>query len=59
MRQADASDVSESISVLTSPVAPLQPELSAENRQHNACRDDSKRPIPPACFLAVKGTRSS
>eukprot|EP00959_Pyramimonas_sp_CCMP1952_P073179 1529624-Pyramimonas_sp.AAC.1 len=25
----------------------------------NACRDDSKRPIPPACFLAVKGTRSS
>eukprot|EP00959_Pyramimonas_sp_CCMP1952_P341717 7158173-Pyramimonas_sp.AAC.1 len=34
MQQADASDVSESIPVITSPEAPLQPDLSAENRQH-------------------------
>eukprot|EP00959_Pyramimonas_sp_CCMP1952_P040616 849369-Pyramimonas_sp.AAC.1 len=34
MRQADASDVSESTHVITSPAAPLQPELNAENRQH-------------------------
>eukprot|EP00959_Pyramimonas_sp_CCMP1952_P250141 5228836-Pyramimonas_sp.AAC.1 len=31
MRQADASDVCESASVITSPAAPLQHELSAEN----------------------------
>eukprot|EP00959_Pyramimonas_sp_CCMP1952_P043237 904732-Pyramimonas_sp.AAC.1 len=31
MRQADASDVSESIPVITNPAARLQPELSAEN----------------------------
>eukprot|EP00959_Pyramimonas_sp_CCMP1952_P446427 9347042-Pyramimonas_sp.AAC.1 len=34
MRQADASDVSESIPLSTSPVDALQPELSAETRQH-------------------------
>eukprot|EP00959_Pyramimonas_sp_CCMP1952_P035813 749743-Pyramimonas_sp.AAC.1 len=34
MRQADAPDVSKSIPVITSPVAPLQPEFSAEYRQH-------------------------
>eukprot|EP00959_Pyramimonas_sp_CCMP1952_P248534 5195100-Pyramimonas_sp.AAC.1 len=34
MRQADASDVCESTAVITSPAAPQQPELSAENRQH-------------------------
>eukprot|EP00959_Pyramimonas_sp_CCMP1952_P165419 3458209-Pyramimonas_sp.AAC.1 len=31
---AGASDVSESIPVIASPASPLQPELSAENRQH-------------------------
>eukprot|EP00959_Pyramimonas_sp_CCMP1952_P059796 1249137-Pyramimonas_sp.AAC.1 len=34
MRQADASDVCKSTHVITSPAAPLQPELSAEHRQH-------------------------
>eukprot|EP00959_Pyramimonas_sp_CCMP1952_P315391 6601074-Pyramimonas_sp.AAC.1 len=35
IRKADAPDVSKSISVITSHAAsPLQPELSAENRQH-------------------------
>eukprot|EP00959_Pyramimonas_sp_CCMP1952_P029546 620736-Pyramimonas_sp.AAC.1 len=34
MREADASDVCESIHVITSPAAPLQPELNAGNR-HN------------------------
>eukprot|EP00959_Pyramimonas_sp_CCMP1952_P012423 262404-Pyramimonas_sp.AAC.1 len=33
MRQAGASDVSESIPVITSPAAPVQPEISAERRQ--------------------------
>eukprot|EP00959_Pyramimonas_sp_CCMP1952_P428675 8978526-Pyramimonas_sp.AAC.1 len=34
MRQGDASDVFESIPVTTSTAVPLQPELSAGNRQH-------------------------
>eukprot|EP00959_Pyramimonas_sp_CCMP1952_P451047 9443526-Pyramimonas_sp.AAC.1 len=35
MRQADASNVRES-TPMTGPAAPLQPELSSENRQHNS-----------------------
>ena len=33
MRQTDASDLAESIPVITRPAAFLQPELSAERRQ--------------------------
>eukprot|EP00959_Pyramimonas_sp_CCMP1952_P386970 8109785-Pyramimonas_sp.AAC.1 len=34
MRQADAPDVSQSVSLITRPVAPLQPELSGGKGQH-------------------------
>eukprot|EP00959_Pyramimonas_sp_CCMP1952_P138078 2890086-Pyramimonas_sp.AAC.1 len=34
VQSADATDVSESIPVITSPAAPLELELSAENGQH-------------------------
>eukprot|EP00959_Pyramimonas_sp_CCMP1952_P179279 3748093-Pyramimonas_sp.AAC.1 len=34
LARAGAPDVSEPIPVITSPAAPLQPELSAQNRQH-------------------------
>eukprot|EP00959_Pyramimonas_sp_CCMP1952_P449421 9410222-Pyramimonas_sp.AAC.1 len=34
MPQAEAPDVSELVSVITSLAAPLQPDLSTENRQH-------------------------
>eukprot|EP00959_Pyramimonas_sp_CCMP1952_P134488 2813918-Pyramimonas_sp.AAC.1 len=34
MRQVDATNVSESIPVITSPAVPLQLELNAENGQH-------------------------
>eukprot|EP00959_Pyramimonas_sp_CCMP1952_P070825 1478928-Pyramimonas_sp.AAC.1 len=34
IRQTDAPDVLKSIPETTSTVAPLEPELSAENRQH-------------------------
>eukprot|EP00959_Pyramimonas_sp_CCMP1952_P467327 9491399-Pyramimonas_sp.AAC.1 len=39
MQQADASDVSESFSVITSPVAPLQPELV--QKTDSTSQDDS------------------
>eukprot|EP00959_Pyramimonas_sp_CCMP1952_P168667 3523861-Pyramimonas_sp.AAC.1 len=34
LAQADAPAVYKSVPVITSPLATLQPELSAENRQH-------------------------
>eukprot|EP00959_Pyramimonas_sp_CCMP1952_P191193 3997913-Pyramimonas_sp.AAC.1 len=43
MRQADASGICESTPVITSPLAPLQPELSAESRPHS--QDDSSNTI--------------
>eukprot|EP00959_Pyramimonas_sp_CCMP1952_P030548 640465-Pyramimonas_sp.AAC.1 len=49
MRQADASDVCESISVITSPAAHLQPELS--QKTDSTSQDDSNNTIASQIYF--------